>query len=431
MANFKTISTSSLRTYYGLLKNNEDRCVAFLAQLTNQEDASYIDAKHQLEHVKKSLQAVSEELEKRNDKLVFSIEDVYKLVGQHDSSYCSVEFFPGTTAYKKYGESAHGLVWYKKKDREALDIVIATNNYQRNNGTIYLDSGSQDKNLNHALQYEGFEASDIKALYRVGGEKSKVYKQPGIKEIPSTINIKIDSNFDVIAAQQYVLGGYLKMGYSLPFHDLIIYYRNLFLFYPEQIKEEEINLYLRNQNKTTYAEEADYLIHDIKVHEKIANEEEFKHWSDLLKSRSEKRMDYIKQHLGISSKVIDNMILNDTKKYMTLFQSTWMFETETLEYLGPKACIYWDFERFIHIFLRHNPDFFIPASTKGQGTHFQYNFQDIFRVAKIVLQQLRDDINSKLNSGKPFVVNGHYYNGNHYQIRIDPDGKLMQFHPLD
>ena len=97
-----------------------------------------------------------------------------------------------------------------------------------------------------------------------------------------------------------------------------------------------------------------------------------------------------------------------------------MFETETLVYLGPKACIYWDFERFIHIFLRHNPDFFIPVTTKGQGTHFQYSFKDIFRVAKIVLQQLRDKINAKMSFGQPFVINGHYYNGNHYQVELIP-----------
>jgi len=429
MENFKSISTSSLRTYYGLLKNNENRCIAFLSQLTDQEDPSYIDAKDQLENVKKSIQAVAAELENRHDKLVYSIEDIYKFVGQHDN-YCSIEFFPGTAAYEKYGESVHGLVWYKRKDREELDIAIANTSNQRNNGIIYLDSGSQDTNLNHALRYEGFEATDIKTLYKVGGEKPKVYKQTGTKEIPNTITLKIDSNFDVVGAQQYVLEGYLKMGYSLPVHDLIIYYRNLYLFYPNRIKEEEKHQYLYEQDQTTFTEEAD-LIHDIKVHEKIATEDEIKHWGELLKARSEKRMDYIKKHLGISNKVIDNMILNDTKKYVTLVQSTWMFETETLEYLGPKACVYWDFESFIHIFLRHNPDFFVSASTKGQGTHFQYSFKDIFRVAKIVLEQLRNDINAKLNAGKPFVVNGHYYNGNHYQIRIDPNGRLMQFHPLD
>ena len=431
MENFKSISTSSLRTYYGLLKNNEDRCIAFLSQLAGQEDSAYIDSKEQLEQVQKSLQAVSAELEKRNDKLVYSIEDVYKFVGQYDNSYCSIEFFPRTAAYEKYGETVHGLVWYKKKDREALDIAIANANYQRNNGIIYLDSGSQDKILNHKLLYEGFEASDIKILYRVGSEKPKAYKQSGTKEIPNTINLKIDSNFDVVGAQQYVLEGYMKMGYELPMHDLITYYRNLYLFYPQRIKEEEVHQYLYMEGKTAFTEEADYLIHDIKVHEKIATQEEINHWRDLLKNRSEKRMDYIRRHLGISSKVIDNMILNDTKKYVTLLQSTWMFETETLEYLGPKACIYWDFESFIHIFLRHNPEFFVSASTKGQGTHFQYRFKDIFRVAKIILEQLRDGINAKLTVGQPFTVNGYYYNGNHYQVRINPNGRLMQFHPLD
>ena len=38
MENFKSISTSSLRTYYGLLKTNEDHCIAFLSQLTDKED---------------------------------------------------------------------------------------------------------------------------------------------------------------------------------------------------------------------------------------------------------------------------------------------------------------------------------------------------------------------------------------------------------
>ena len=351
MENFKSISTRCVRTYYSLLKNNEDHCVAFLSQLIDKEDPSYIDAKDRLEHVKKSLQAVSTELEKRSDKLVYSIEDVYRFVGQQDS-YCSIDFFPGTPAHKKYGDSVHGLVWYKKKDREVLDLAIANVNYQRNNGIIYLNSGSQDKTLNHTLQYEGFEAIDIKTLYRVGGENLKAYKQTGTKDIPNTINIKIDSNFDTVGAQQYVLEGYMKMGYSLPMHDLIIYFRNLYLFYPHRIKEEEKHQYLYNQDKETFTEEADYLIHDIKVHEKIATEDEIKHWGKLLKARSEKRMDYIKKHLGISSKVISDMILNDTKKYVTLVQSTWMFETETLVHLGPKACIYWDFESFIHIFLR-------------------------------------------------------------------------------
>ncbi|MEJ7913666.1 MAG: hypothetical protein WKF70_10970, partial [Chitinophagaceae bacterium] len=68
----------------------------------------------------------------------------------------------------------------------------------------------------------------------------------------------------------------------LPLHDSIIYYRNLFLFYPHLIKEHEKNLYLYNQDNTTFTEEADYLIHDIKVHEKIATEEEIKHWGDLV-----------------------------------------------------------------------------------------------------------------------------------------------------
>ncbi|MBS1511020.1 MAG: hypothetical protein JST86_09275 [Bacteroidetes bacterium] len=430
MENFKSISTKSLRLYYSVLRNKEDRCTAFLSQLTDKDDPAFKDAENQLDQVKQSLHSVSEEIEKRSDKLIYSIEDIYKLVGQSDS-YCSIDFFLKSPAYEKYGESVHGLIWYKKKDREVLDAAIAKNDYERTNGIIYLDSGTDDKKLQHDLQHIGFEAIDIKELYRVGPAKSKTYKEGGIKEIPNTIQIKIDSNFDVIAAQQYVLGGYLKMGYSLPTHDLNIYYRNLLLFYPDLLKEEDNDKYLLKPDKSGFTEEIEYLIYDIKVHEKIATADEIKQWSEMLKTRSDKRMNFIKKHLGISERAITDLLLNDKKRYITLMQSTWMFETETLAYLGPKACIYWDFERFIHIFLRHYPDFFVPASTKGQGKHFQYYFQDIQRVAKIILNQLKDKINGKLESGNQFTINGHYYNGNHYQVRIDPDGKLMQFHPLD
>lgn len=430
MEKYKSVSTSSLRTYLALLKSSEDRCKAFLSQLSNTEDPAHKDAEKQLNLVKANIISVSEELNNRPDKLIFSIEDVYKLVGQSDS-YCMIEFFSGSSAFEMYGESVHGLVWYKKNDRESLDAAISQEGYQRNNGIIYLDSGVADESQKQKLQYEGFEAVDIKKLYIVGAPNPKTYKQAGGKEIPNTITVNIDSSYDVVAAQQYVLGHYIKMGYLLPRHDFVIYYRNLLLFYPHLLNQADKEQYLLNEDKSDFNKEADYLIHDIKVYKKLATEAEITHWSDLLKVRSEERMDYIQQHLGISKKTISDLILNDTKKYVTLVQSTWMFETETLVYLSPKACIYWDFERFIHIFLRHNPDFFVPASTKGQGTHFQYKFKDISRVAKILLEQLKQDIIAKLDAGKSYHVNGHYYNGNHYQIRIDPDGRLMQFHPQD
>jgi len=430
MEDLKSVSTSSLRLYYGVLKNREDRCTAFLTQLLDKEDPAYQDAERQINGVRNSLVSVTEELEKRQDKLVFSIEDVYKLVGQSDS-YCMIEFFFRSPAYERYGESVHGLIWYKKKDREALELAIAQENYQRNNGTIYLDSGVDDQKLQHDLQFTGFAAEDIRKLYLVGPSDSKTYKQGGTKTIPNTINIEIDSHFDVVGAQQYVLGNYLKMGYSLPLHDLLTYYSNLFLFYPHLLTEECKNQYLLKPDQTGFTEEAAYFIYAAKVQEKIASEEEKQHWADLLKTRAGHRMEFIKKHLGIPEKVMKDMLLSDTQKYITLTQSTWMFETETLAYLGPKACVYWDFERFIHIFLRHNPSFFVAASSKGQGTLFQYSFKDIRRVAEVILGQLKDGIHAKLSSGNSFQVHGHYYNGNHYQVRIDPDGRLMQFHPLD
>jgi len=150
-----------------------------------------------------------------------------------------------------------------------------------------------------------------------------------------------------------------------------------------------------------------------------------------LTNRRKERIDEIKKQLGISQRVIDELSSTNPNNYLSLIGSTVMFETETLEYLNSHAVVYWNFERFIHIFLRHNPNFFVATSSKGQGTSFQYSQKDITRLIKIVVQQEKVKIIDRLSHGKEYAATGIYYNGNHYQMRIGADGMLLQFHPMD
>ncbi|MBD1362911.1 hypothetical protein IDJ77_03735 [Mucilaginibacter sp. ZT4R22] len=152
-----------------------------------------------------------------------------------------------------------------------------------------------------------------------------------------------------------------------------------------------------------------------------------------LKSRRKTRTDYVLKHLGIAAKHLEQFEIDVPDAYNQLLKTVMGFEPAAIGSLW-KYPVYWDFERFVHIYLRHYKEFFIKASGKGQGTSFQYNYGDIRRIIKIVLDMHKDDIQASLSAGKPYNKydnQGAYYNGNYYTFRIAEDGKLMQFHPQE
>lgn len=366
MNDLKIITTASLINIYEIFQQLVSKCALYLRDNTDLEATEYIEQTKKLENAKLSLAAIDSELKSRQQQLQLSEEELYFLAGQKDA-YISIHFFPGSDAYKKYGESAHGTVWYHKKERERLEALTVSANYGRTNGITYLSSGTSDTKLQEQLQYEGFETKDIFEVY-MGDPSTKVksYGQPGTKQIPDTQIIKINSKtFNVIAAQQYVLGHYLQDGYKLPPHDLTLYYANLYLFQKDKISQSEIDKYLMKADGTGFNELADYIIHDIKAREKTATENELNHLKQLLMQRRDMRIAYVKQHFGVSEKQLTALRQVNFQRYMRVEETAWMFETETLHYLAPDVVVYLDYERFMHIFQRHNPDYFIPGSTKS------------------------------------------------------------------
>ncbi|MFT3749155.1 MAG: hypothetical protein QM768_12590 [Agriterribacter sp.] len=432
MDTHKSLSTASLILYYKLLREISSRCKLYLSENQDQQTEEYIKQTIKLEEVNQTSTLVKQELDRRKNILKFSVEEIYQIVGSRDA-YVMINFFPGSDAYEKYGESVYGNIWYHKQERERLNMILTEGQISRTNGDIFLSSGINDESMKHKLQYEGFKAMDICEIYATGSvTDSSTYKQSGTKTIPNTTTININARtFNVVNSQLYVLGHYLKDGFSLPRHDLVLYYSNLYLFKRDKITDSEIEKYLLKEDKSGFSDLADFTIHDIKAREKIATEDELEYYKKLLMQRSKDRIHFITKHLGITEKKLNELISSDFDKYMAIQTSTWMFETETLAYLSPNVVIYWEYERFIHIFLRHYPDFFIATSTKGKGTSFQYHFKDISRLVKIIIEELKSSVSEKLQAGKEFSAQGIYYNGNHYQIRIAADGKLLQFGPMD
>ena len=93
-----------------------------------------------------------------------------------------------------------------------------------------------------------------------------------------------------------------------------------------------------------------------------------------------------------------------------------------------------DLEGFIHIYLRHVEE----LSTSGfytERTKFQLKEKDVEIAIDHVMNALNDEYQAfrENNPDRQFRKYGdqaYYYNGDYYELRIEPDGRLIQFYNI-
>jgi hypothetical protein len=383
--------------------------------------------------------AIMNEFSTRNEKLKFSVEEIFLAVGQKDRSGI-FSFYPGSIAYQQYGEDVQGVVIYKKRERDTLEQIVGTMPLPRTDGVILLKSHKyNDTSANiESLKTQGFTAKDVMELRTFAFEDAKhSYADNSTKEIPNTINIELNlDGIDPIGFFIRLTEDIIEMKRPLLKHSLIKYYSYLYLVSPDLITEEIASAYLIDSNTGELSSEVNYIILDGKSDRgDILSDEEQKKLTELKAERFKERLKIVQKALSIPTKLLTKIYQHNRSLLYSILSVISGFETETLS--GPESDypVYWDFDRFSHIMFRHykglrideSPSFSNPDK---QPTTFQYVFKDVRRLVKIIINNLSKDIDSKLSEGKQFTISGYYYNGNYYNLRIDPDGRLMQFHPL-
>ncbi len=381
------------------------------------------------------LKIISEEINKRKkEQLLYSVEDIYKFAGQFEK-FVIFHFYRTSEAFKKFGEHAYGHLIYKKNERNELEAVIKNEKYHRTDRKIYIEGVSKKTEINSLLKFEGFLASDVFEVQTsdaLSGEKQ--YKKEGKKEIPNTLKVKFDMNgFDLEKSEIYIALNKINDGYTLLHHEYVDLFSNLFVIEPETVTQQMSETYLLATNKKDFIPDAEYKILSAKYRRSMADDDEVIRLNILVNERGLKRFEVIKKELGLSNNQFEIFRKAYPEKFKELKGVTLMFETETLSNYKTTNPVYWDFERFIHIYLRHYKEFFIEQST-ARGTHFQYSYEDIKRLVCLIIKNLNEEIELALSSGKGYSKyddQGYYFNGNFYAIRIDKTGRLMQFHPLE
>lgn len=365
--------------------------------------------------------------------LKHSIQNIFIQVGQFDR-YAIFDFYYGSDAYQKYGNTVYGYIIYTPSERAKLKLEINSHNVGNDDGLVLLDGALQDTEKNKLLKTEGFYARDVRSLSALDiGPIKNQYDNADVKDIPNTINVDFSPDlFDGERMQLLLFRKRIKEGIPLIPAEKRMYFSLMLLLERDQLSDGDKNTFLINAETGKFYD--DVLITSLKtlVYADRKNSPFRAALNNALANRRKERVAFICRHLGIATKHIDKLKNENEEAWMELMKLVYGFEDETLTLWGWTQHVYWDFERFIHIYLRHYKKFLINESSKGQGTGFQYTLKDIRRIINIVLDANKEEIENRLKAGKGFHIqndNGYYFNGNYYSLKINPDGRLMQFHP--
>lgn len=384
------------------------------------------------------LKSFKEDIEKQlSEKIQFSVEELYAMYGQYDRKYISIEFHKFSKSAAKFGRNIGGVLTYYKKEREALENAISKENVPRTNGLVKIDCSKYEKlsdEKKNELIENGFVSGDIYEVLASDFPVAKSYNQTGIKEIPNTITVNVDpTDFDPNIASLWLYGQRIKNGDILiedeisKFCGLSLYLQPGFENY-DYVKENGFDENGQRLPKVRFFElEAKLYATDI-------TKEELSEFNEFLQARKVERIEAIKKEIKRST---NNSFEKFQEKYPDIYselqKSMVQFETESLEYHEVVMPIYWDYEGFLHIYLRHCDELAIEGHFENK-TKFQYTQKDIKRILKIAIGELKPKINEKLKEGKEFRIYGDrslYFNGNHYSLHILADGRVAAFHPME
>jgi hypothetical protein len=392
----------------------------------------------QIEYYEKELNDFKSKIDKLlSYKFQFSMEELYNMYGQFENKHLNIEFHKFSQSAQKFGRNISGTLLYYKREREELEEIISKENVKRTNGLVKIDC-SNDNNLTKEQKRElaenGFISGDIFEILTLNLPTIKSFNVPGPKEIPNTITVNIDpTDFDPNRAYLWLYGQRIKNGSNL-INEEIAKYCGISLFFEENSKSFDFikqNGFDADGNKLPLVR---FYELEAKLLSLTINGEEIFELNKILGERKEIRTEQVRVEIKKSTnKKLEQFFEEYPQIKEEINNSIVHFQTESLVYHDMVLPIYWDFEGYLHIYLRHCDELEIEGHFENK-TKFQYTKKDIKRILKIAIEKLRPRINERLKDGLEFRVYGDrslYFNGNHYSLSIQSNGRVAAFHPME
>jgi hypothetical protein len=362
----------------------------------------------------------------------FHYQDLYELVGKN-KYMTTFDLKIDTDTYSAYGDSILGTVNYDKKSLEKLEESLKSNEVI-DNKIICIKvplSGKMSIEERKKLKYQGIKIDDIKKIsYIAYSQKIEKY-DTGEKKIQNRIEIKVDfDGWDSYKLNQ----NYLTMKYNDGVN-LIDYEKEqligINLAFREGVIDSRIIKELGYTQESVKNNNNVWMSYfKVKENRKTLTEEDKKNYTWIKDSIVIENLKKVVNEVK-KAKDINNLDVNDGKVLSKIFQEVETFTPSIL--LHQKKQIYWDIDSCIHIVLRHLKDY--QLGVFKDKTHFLYKEDDLKSLIEQVLSSIDGEIEHHYQTtnkifrrhGKMAVI----YNNDYYHLRIDENGKLLQFHMVE
>lgn len=361
----------------------------------------------------------------------FNAKDIYEFIGREQYSSTFV-FKADSPAFIEYGPNLTGLPCYDPKTKTLLEIghnpsEVAIINQLKIEVTLCELSATQK----HDLRYKGISISDIESISFLQYKQNIEYHSTGEKKIPNIVEIKAD-----LSGLDYDI---LLINYLTSKHN-----RGVELIDFE--REELIGLLLAKDHfriDTRILDTLGFTVDKIKANHAIwyhayksldrkgrISTEKVESFNEMKLLDSLTRMNALATELKKSG-ALDLNSMNQNEQLRKLCEQVIKFKPSIL--MHGKQQVYWDLQSYIHIILRHVIDFQLGGFK--EKTPFSYRANDVSMLIEKVLRCVEEDLRIYL-AEKPmrsFKRHGSMaieYNGDYYNISIEPTGRVEQFHMI-
>lgn len=356
----------------------------------------------------------------------YSIEEIYRQFGQYDK-IVTVSFLDNSPSYEEYNDSVTGSFYYSLQERRVLEEQIDKTNDSLGFVKFKEILNNVDDVKKENLMSVGINCEDIAEIFyliQINQENKFQSKKTRKLPNPNIIEYDIDDDFDYDSMLLNLNERKIADGYKLTPEETAEHRGTLLNRYnksiesinqePEDLKILIKKYFLKCRLKHKQAEEKE--ITELKELESRELEHKILILQDEIKKSSigkgKERIEKIKPQI----EQITPFFIEFSEKRLT----------------HGKSPIWLNYERFLHIFLRHVDETNLGGNFEDK-TKFQYLIDDIFRLIEIVLDSIEDDIQKHFIERPDTNFKRHgemaiYYNGDYYVVDINPDGLLMTFY---
>jgi len=358
----------------------------------------------------------------------FHYQDLYEIVGCNQYM-TTLQIKVDSESYKQFGSTVLGVIHYDYIGLKTLESSLI-NGTELADTKVRIDSPDRSLSLHQKsdLKYCGLKISDIEKISFLPCKKEIEKHKTGEKKVPNVIEIKVNcSGMDVDILNQNYLASKISSGTKL-----VQYEKEQFIGITLAFNDGRID--------SRILKHLGFSEHDLKNNLNIWNQlYQVKERRSQLSELDERNYREVKSILSLEKmiKAVKELSVSgfdcegESEKIILreIFESIETFSPSILLHGEPQ--VYWDVDSYIHIALRHVKDYQI-GNFKDK-TPFPYKAGDLNSLIEMILHRLKDELKQHLSkgSGKDFTRHGKmaiFFNGDHYHLRINSDGRLTQFH---